>query len=152
MRSDRMKSAPSPLGRRRPTQLLPRCHKNRRVHTHPQRLPFQNANLIFDMRLLQDLFVAFALSAVAVHQIMAMPQPTPAPKPVTLSKRACSADNCLRAVRNNVKSAIPFCSTYTTDATATIPTWAANCQENPTRITSACNCLAVGKIYQDCFS
>lgn len=81
--------------------------------------------------------------ALTCQSTLAMPEPTPAPELSRLDKRDCSADNCLRAVRRNVLTAIPFCSTYTTEATATIPTWAANCQNNPTRVTSACKCLAV---------
>ncbi|KAH7402950.1 hypothetical protein BKA66DRAFT_564833 [Pyrenochaeta sp. MPI-SDFR-AT-0127] len=77
-----------------------------------------------------------------------MPQPTPAPELITLEKRACSADNCLRALRNRIVTAIPFCSTYTTDAAATVPTWAANCADNPTRVTSACACLATAPLTQ----
>lgn len=99
------------------------------------------------MNFLARVFFTLTLLVVTLKPALAIPQPTPAPELVTLDKRACSADNCLRAVRNNVKSAIPFCSTYTTDATATIPTWAANCQNNPTRVTSACNCLAVSQMY-----
>ncbi|KAF1933679.1 uncharacterized protein M421DRAFT_88837 [Didymella exigua CBS 183.55] len=98
------------------------------------------------MGICKSIFIAVALLAVTLQPILAMPQPTAAPELVTLNKRACSADNCLRAVRNNVNSAIPFCSTYTTAATATIPTWAANCQDNPTRVTSACNCLATAPL------
>lgn len=95
------------------------------------------------MAFLQRAFVVTTLLAAVLDPALTFPQPTPAPELVTLDKRACSADNCLRAVRGNVKSAIPFRSTYTANATAMIPTRAANCQNNPTRVTSACNCLAV---------
>ncbi|OSS43672.1 hypothetical protein B5807_11552 [Epicoccum nigrum] len=79
------------------------------------------------------------------------PSQTPAPE---LAKRACAADNCLRALRRNAPSAIPFCASYTTapatattaTPTATIPAWAANCQDNPTRVSSACGCLATAPL------
>ncbi|KAJ4984017.1 hypothetical protein SVAN01_10511 [Stagonosporopsis vannaccii] len=87
-----------------------------------------------------------SMLALTVQPVLATPEPTPFPSLPNLQKRDCAADNCLRAVRRNVLSAIPFCSSYTTDATATIPTWAANCQNNPTRVTSACNCLATAPL------
>ncbi|KAF2740075.1 hypothetical protein EJ04DRAFT_508083 [Polyplosphaeria fusca] len=88
------------------------------------------------------------LATFAISFAFASPQPTATPAPAPdalyhLEKRACNADNCLRALQNRASSAIPFCSTYTTSATATIPTWATSqCANNPTRVTSACNCLA----------
>jgi hypothetical protein len=69
--------------------------------------------------------------------------PTPAPSLQTLEKRDCAADNCLRAFRNRVVTAVPFCETYTTATSATIPTWASACSANPTRVSSACGCLEV---------
>jgi hypothetical protein len=84
--------------------------------------------------------------SLLIPSASATPSQTPAPE---LVKRACAADNCLRALRRNAPSAIPFCASYTTapattaTATATIPAWAANCQDNPTRVSSACGCLAV---------
>jgi hypothetical protein len=95
------------------------------------------------MEIIRHILVLASLLALSLQPVLAMPEPTPAPELVSLDKRDCSADNCLRAVRRNALSAIPFCSTYTTEVTATIPTWAANCANNPTRVTSACNCLAV---------
>ncbi|KAH6622201.1 hypothetical protein C7974DRAFT_473554 [Boeremia exigua] len=100
------------------------------------------------MGFFQRILVTAGVLSLALHPALAMPEPTPAPELHTLEKRACSADNCLRAVRRNVLSAIPFCSTYTTEATATIPTWAANCQDNPTRVSSACSCLATAPLVQ----
>lgn len=95
------------------------------------------------MALSQKILLVASALALTLQPALSMPEPTAAPALHGLDKRACSADNCLRAVRRNVQSAIPFCSTYTTEATATIPTWAANCQNNPTRVSSACGCLAV---------
>ncbi|KAJ8110557.1 hypothetical protein OPT61_g6635 [Boeremia exigua] len=86
------------------------------------------------MGLSQQLLVAASVLALTLQPALGMPEPTAAPELHSLDKRACSSDNCLRAVRRNVISAIPFCATYTTEPTATIPTWAANCQENPTRV------------------
>ncbi|KAF2181373.1 hypothetical protein K469DRAFT_752864 [Zopfia rhizophila CBS 207.26] len=62
------------------------------------------------------------------------PLPTPAPELYPLEKRACSEDNCLRAMIRRIETAAPFCATYTTDVAATIPTWAtAQCASNPSR-------------------
>ncbi|KAF2993790.1 hypothetical protein E8E13_000009, partial [Curvularia kusanoi] len=75
-------------------------------------------------------------------QTIQTPSPTPPPSPLNPLPTACNADNCLRALRRNAPSAIPFCSTYTTSPvpstslTPTIPNWAANCQNNPTRVTT----------------
>ncbi|KAH9877737.1 hypothetical protein J1614_002954 [Plenodomus biglobosus] len=96
----------------------------------------------------QTLSILTTLLSLPLQHALATPSPTPAPEITTLNKRDCSADNCLRAIRRNVLSAIPFCSTYTSTATATIPTWAANCNNNPTRVTSACNCLATAPFTQ----
>ncbi|PSN61480.1 hypothetical protein BS50DRAFT_578478 [Corynespora cassiicola Philippines] len=80
-----------------------------------------------------------------VTSVMASPAPAPIPAPTPapeLQKRDCAQDNCMRAMKNRLLTAVPFCSTYTTEAAATIPTWAtAQCQSNPTRVSSACNCL-----------
>ena len=96
------------------------------------------------MRVRRNFLAAVSLLIFSLSPVLAMPQPTPAPELISLEVRAtCDADNCLRAARGNLKSAIPFCSIYTSQPTATIQAWAANCQNNPTRVTSACNCLAV---------
>lgn len=76
--------------------------------------------------------------------ILANPMPTPAPDLQSLQKRTCAADNCLRAFRNKVVTAVPFCESYTTTSAAPIPTWASACSANPTRVSSACSCLEVG--------
>lgn len=57
----------------------------------------------------------------------------------------CNHDNCYRQMIQNTASVTQFCSTYTTKintATTGLPTWVANCQNSPDRISSACSCLA----------
>ncbi|KAF2248282.1 hypothetical protein BU26DRAFT_330719 [Trematosphaeria pertusa] len=101
------------------------------------------------MHLFAVSFFSFLISSA-----LATPAPTPAPElSLALEKRDCAADNCLRAMRNRISTAVPFCSTYTTDAAVTIPTWAtAQCASNPTRVTSACGCLAVSYIFRHLFT
>ena len=95
------------------------------------------------------LALVFAITVAANPAPAAGPIATPAPDLVHLDKRACAADNCLRALRNSISTAEPFCRTYTTETAATIPTWATGpCATNPTRVTSACGCLATGTLTQ----
>ncbi|KAH8727167.1 hypothetical protein GQ44DRAFT_704621 [Phaeosphaeriaceae sp. PMI808] len=88
--------------------------------------------------------LAFVLPAATLT--LANPMQTAAPELPGLEKRACAADNCLRALQRNILTAAPFCETYTQTTAAPIPTWAANCQQNPTRVSSACGCLATGTL------
>lgn len=60
---------------------------------------------------------------------------------------ACSSDNCLRALKRY--SAADFCSTYTTaisTATTALPTYVTACSNSPSRISSACSCLATATV------
>lgn len=56
----------------------------------------------------------------------------------------CSADNCYRALSNKyTATAASFSSTYTAQPTATIPAaFTSGCASNPSRVSSACTCLA----------
>ncbi|MCJ1294796.1 hypothetical protein MMC34_006354 [Xylographa carneopallida] len=64
----------------------------------------------------------------------------------TTSKLVCNADNCLRPLRatqtpGRLSSAQAFCSSYTNGAAVATPTYIpAEC--NPSRISSACACIA----------
>ncbi|KAF2026796.1 hypothetical protein EK21DRAFT_92045 [Setomelanomma holmii] len=95
-------------------------------------------------------FLAPLVCLSSLPLILASPAPTPAPELRSLEKRACAADNCLRAFRNRIVTAVPFCESYTTTSAAPIPTWASGCSANPTRVSSACACLqtaALTKVY-----
>jgi hypothetical protein len=91
--------------------------------------------------MLLNLFLAIPLLFTPL--ILANPMQTPAPELQSLEKRACNADNCLRAFQRSVLSAVPYCETRTAAPTPTIPAWAENCQGNPSRVASACGCLEV---------
>ncbi|KAH8812273.1 phosphoesterase superfamily protein [Xylogone sp. PMI_703] len=54
----------------------------------------------------------------------------------------CAHDNCLRAAIRGSASFTEFCATYTAAPTVSIPSYLDNCQANPSRISSACSCLA----------
>ncbi len=51
----------------------------------------------------------------------------------------CSHDNCLRALLGSGSEAVAFCQTYT--AGNDIPSFAANCDGDITKVFSACSCL-----------
>jgi hypothetical protein len=60
---------------------------------------------------------------------------------------ACASDNCLRALKRH--SAADFCSTYTTaisTATTSLPAYVTACSDSPSRISSACSCLATASV------
>lgn len=57
---------------------------------------------------------------------------------------SCNHDNCLRQLIRASTWATSFCATYTTTVntvTTGLPTKVANCQANPSRISSACRCI-----------
>lgn len=61
-----------------------------------------------------------------------------------LDRRACSHDNCLRAFIGSSATAATFCATYTTSvltATIGLPTYATQCSNLPSRVSTACSCL-----------
>ena len=87
-------------------------------HWHTQGLEIDLVN----MRDVRNILAALSLPVFPSSPVLAMPQPTAAPELVNLAGRAsCNADKCLRAVCGNVKFAMPFCSTYTSQPVATIP-------------------------------
>ena len=55
----------------------------------------------------------------------------------------CNQDNCLRNLADSryYTSAQTFCSSYTTSSAVPTPTWLQNCNNDSTRISSACSCL-----------
>ena len=60
---------------------------------------------------------------------------------------ACSSDNCLRALKRY--NAADFCSTYTSainTATTSLPAYATACSNSPSRISSACSCIATAPV------
>lgn len=64
--------------------------------------------------------------------------------PQQLGRRDCSHDNCLRALLGQSADASAFCATYTTavqTATTALPTYATQCSNLPSRVSSACSCL-----------
>lgn len=64
--------------------------------------------------------------------------------PIRLEKRACNADNCLRALEAKPLDASTYCTAYTTSVrtvTTGFPTYIPqSC--GPSRVSSACSCLA----------
>lgn len=62
----------------------------------------------------------------------------PPPTPTTLK---CNRDNCLRQFIQQSSSASEFCPTYTTASSTSIPTFASNCGDSPSRVSSACSCI-----------
>ena len=68
---------------------------------------------------------------------------------VQLGRRDCSHDNCLRALIRSSADASSFCATYTDvtlEATATLPAYATQCSNEPSRLSSACSCLNTAPI------
>ncbi|KAN0111008.1 hypothetical protein V8E51_007395 [Hyaloscypha variabilis] len=53
----------------------------------------------------------------------------------------CNQDNCLRAFEDKSATASSFCATWR-GATTALPTYASGCSYLPSRISSACSCLA----------
>lgn len=68
---------------------------------------------------------------------------TSAPVTTTTSTIKCNHDNCLRQLIRSSTAAQTYCATYTAainTATTNLPF--SNCQANPSRISSACSCIA----------
>lgn len=63
----------------------------------------------------------------------------------TIALAQCNQDNCYRAFAQKTSSVSAFCSTYTTTvntATTSLPTYATACSNLPSRVSSACSCIA----------
>jgi hypothetical protein len=63
----------------------------------------------------------------------------------TTSAKACNRDNCFRQMLQSSAVVSEFCGTYTTavsTATKGLPTYVSQCQNLPSRISSACSCIA----------
>jgi len=86
-------------------------------------------------------FYTTSQAAVPTTSGAALSTGTPAPPP-----NDCQPDNCLRDFIRHPE-VTGFCATYTTElntATTGLPTLVSQCQNNPTRISSACSCVLTG--------
>ncbi|KAN0120333.1 hypothetical protein V8E51_002541 [Hyaloscypha variabilis] len=85
--------------------------------------------------------ISSACSCVVTGASTSTPTSTPTPP-----ANDCQHDNCLRHFIRHPE-ATGFCATYTTElntATTGLPALVSQCQYDPTRISSACSCIATG--------
>ena len=71
--------------------------------------------------------------------------PTTFSTAVATPTKACNRDNCFRQMLQNQEKVQEFCGTYTTavsTATTSLPTFVTACSGLPSRVSSACSCIA----------
>jgi hypothetical protein len=81
-------------------------------------------------------FVALATAASLAHGAV-------------LEARACASNNCVRQLKEGGAPVLSFCATYTTAVhteTTGLPPIVSQCDNSPSKISSACSCVATGTL------